>query len=498
MVDRTLPTLTETSAPADTSLFLIRRNGQTEDEKVTGLNLKAYMSDAPTISGGTINNAVIGGSTPAAGTFTTLVANSIDTGQGAAECYAMDQAVQTTDAVQFSSLTLTTDLAVAHGGTGSSTASGARTNLGLTIGSDVQAYDAGLASIAGLTTAANKGIYTTALDTYAVYDLSAGGRALSNVAGTANTFPYFSALNTVTLGSITAAGLALLDDADAAAQRTTLGLVIGTNVQAYDAGLQSIAGLTTAADRMIYTTASDTYAVATLTSFARTLLDDGNASTARTTLGLGTIATQAANNVSITGGSITGIADLAVADGGTGASTAGGARTNLGLGSIATQDANNVTISGGAITGISDIAIADGGTGASTAAAARTNLGLEIGVNVQAYDADALVDYFESSEITVSAGSKTYSASHGLGATPRLIKAILVCKTADLNYAVGDEVDLSGCNNDSGNTASAYYSNSTNVVYSQASNIQLTDGAGGGGISTIDYSDWKLVFRAWL
>jgi hypothetical protein len=37
---------------------------------------------------------------------------------------------------------------------------------------------------------------------------------------------------------------------------------------------------------MIYTTASDTYAVTTLTSFARTLLDDGNQSSARTTLGL--------------------------------------------------------------------------------------------------------------------------------------------------------------------------------------------------------------------
>ncbi|MDQ3159015.1 MAG: hypothetical protein M3P98_02685 [bacterium] len=50
------------------------------------------------------------------------------------------------------------------------------------------------------------------------------------------------------------------------------------------------------------------------------------------------------------------------------------ARTNLGLGSIATQDANNVSISGGTITGITDLAIADGGTGASTAATAFANL----------------------------------------------------------------------------------------------------------------------------
>jgi len=47
--------------------------------------------------------------------------------------------------------------------------------------------------------------------------------------------------------------------------------------------------------------------------------------------GLGTIATQASSNVSITGGSITGITDLAIADGGTGASTAPNARINLGL-----------------------------------------------------------------------------------------------------------------------------------------------------------------------
>ena len=101
-----------------------------------------------------------------------------------------------------------------------------------------------------------------------------------------------------------------------------------------------------------------------------------SASAARTNLGLGSIATQASSSVSISGGTISGITDIAVADGGTGASTSSAARTNLGLGSIATQASSSVSISGGTISGITDIAVADGGTGASTSSAARTNLGL--------------------------------------------------------------------------------------------------------------------------
>lgn len=68
--------------------------------------------------------------------------------------------------------------------------------------------------------------------------------------------------------------------------KAVLNLEIGTDIQAYDAGLLSIAALTTAANKSIYTTALDTYAVYTLTAFARTILDDANASTVRSTIGV--------------------------------------------------------------------------------------------------------------------------------------------------------------------------------------------------------------------
>lgn len=117
---------------------------------------------------------------------------------------------------------------------------------------------------------------------------------------------------TITGGSVSGiTDLAVADGgtgaSSASAARTNLGLAIGTDVQAQDAELQAIAGLTSAADRVPYFTGLGTAALATLTSAGRSLIAAADAAAQRVVLGLGSIATQDSDNVSITGGSVLGI-----------------------------------------------------------------------------------------------------------------------------------------------------------------------------------------------
>jgi len=150
-----------------------------------------------------------------------------------------------------------------------------RTTLGLAIGTDVQAYDAELAALAGLTSAADALPYFTGSGTAAVTTLTTFGRSLidDTTAGNALT----------TLG-VSAFAQTILDDAAAVNVRATIGAVIGTDVQAFDAELAALAGLTSAADKLPYFTGAGTASVADFSAFGRSLVDDASASAARTTL----------------------------------------------------------------------------------------------------------------------------------------------------------------------------------------------------------------------
>ena len=176
--------------------------------------------------------------------------------------------------------------------------------VGSKVGNSVQAYDAGLASIAGLTTAANKMVYTSGSDTYAVADLTAFARTV-------------------------------LDDADAGAVRTTLGVAIGSDVQAYDADLAAIAALSKTANNFIMANGS-----------AWALTTPANA---RTGLGL-VIGT----NVQAYDAQLADVAGLAVANGnfivGDGsnfvAESGNTARTSLGVGTGDSPQFTGLTLTG--------------------------------------------------------------------------------------------------------------------------------------------------------
>lgn len=295
-------------------------------------------------------------------------------------------------------------------------ASTARTNLGLAIGTDVQAYDAELAAIAGLVSAADR-------------------------------LPYFTGSGTASLATFTSAGRALIDDADAAAQLVTLGLTataselnildgatltvtelnyvdgvtsaIQTQLdgksatghdhsgtyQPLDSDLTTIAGLTATTDNFIVSVASawasrtpsqvrttlglvigtnvqawssnlDEYSAVNPTSAGLALLDDADADAQLVTLGL----TASASELNILDGATLTVTELNYVDGVTSA-------IQTQLDAKQPLDSDLTTIAGLTATTDNFIVSVASAWASRTPAQVRTTLGLVIGTNVLAYDA---------------------------------------------------------------------------------------------------------------
>ena len=300
--------------------------GTTGTQTISG----AKTMSALTATGGTINNMTIGAITPAAISGTTITAStSVTTINEAYNATTWDEAltVPTKNAVRdkietlqpldadltaIAGLTSAADRLPYFTGSGTASlatfttfgrslvddadASAARTTLGLVIGTDVAAYNSGL-NLLGLLSDPNADRIPFWDDSASAYAWLTVGSGLSitgttiSASGGGGGAPDAATYITQTADATLTSEQALGSLATGILKNTTTTGVLsiaaaGTDYVAPDAELTALAGLTSAADALPYFTGSGTASTTTLTTTARSLLDDANATAMRATIGV--------------------------------------------------------------------------------------------------------------------------------------------------------------------------------------------------------------------
>jgi len=175
-----------TAAPANGQLLIGNGTGYTLSTLTAGSNVTI------TEGSGTITIASSGGASVAAGDGIDVSGSTVSVDLKANGGLVIE-GVNNEIAVDLAATSITGTLAVADGGTGSTSASTARTALGVAIGSDVQAYDADLDTLSGMQTGGAAALAALTSTEIAIIDggtsatsttLAAADRMVINDAGT--------------------------------------------------------------------------------------------------------------------------------------------------------------------------------------------------------------------------------------------------------------------------------------------------------------------------
>ena len=268
--------------------------------------------------------------------------------------------------------------------------------------------------------------------------------------------------------------------------------------QPVDATLTALAGLNTSADRLIYATGADQFALTPLTAFIRTLLDDADAATARATLGAAPLASP----------SFTGIPTAPTAEDGT--NTTQVATTAF----VTNQAASTIPVADGtAAVGTSQrYARADhvhptdttraplaspALTGTPTAPTAAANTKTTQLATTAFLQNELARRSYTSNELSMTHSGQII-VNHMLGEEPAHVSLYLKCVVADFGYAVGDVLRIAGATDPNGSNESlSVVVTTTQFIIRVGDNGPQYIGRkdnGAGGVATT--ASWRLIIKA--